>query len=233
MIGSSININNPSLGVFGDSDLLAGLNREWELGTDYSNIVSSPSSGAAQSDYDGSPSAMGAISGGAFSFTASNSQIDQFSSATAFMNSLHKTTGGVSWTSYQVISTGGGNSDYFLQTKGTGQGIRCRINGSRFLQIYQEGAAQITITGSSLIPASTFTPVIITYDHTSDTMKIKIGSNAIQTISPANFSTSSTDAERFSKIQLNTGGLMKGVGFLAQYCDDTDIGTVYDYLAAL
>jgi hypothetical protein len=160
----------------------------------WSNLAPSPADGAAQTDYDfhlgadntattddpafngipGNPAAYFSFDGG-----------DRFSlksgSNTAFLNNLHKTTGGADWTCVAALYTNNvsvANPIMNTQNASTDPGLRCQINASEFPSHSQRGSTATVTADSNPAAIPTGMPVIAAFAHKHSNNKTKIWVNS-------------------------------------------------------
>lgn len=228
-----------------ESGDLSALNPEWELlpanydggSGKYLNSVTSPASGAAQSDYDATPINEITVSDGSFVFGTS-ARLDQIN--TAFMNELHHYDStdfdiGHPWTLFVRGNFTVSNSVFFIKTKGAQEGLRLRfIPGPNTILGEQEnGSSQSqTYTTTNSISANTDTTLIVSWDPTSGTIRFYFGDQSVDEFDPLWYDASGT-AQSDNQIWFSSGTTVKSIGMLRRFVDDTEAATIKSYLNSL
>lgn len=225
-----------------ETGALSDLNPEWELlpanydsgSGKYLNSVTSPASGAAQSDYDATPINALTVSGDSFVF-GTGARFDQIN--TAFMNELHHYDStnfniGHPWTIFVRGVFTITSSVFFLKTKGGLEGVRMKLNdGSNIISGDQEnGSSQSrTFSATNTMPTNTDTTLVISWDPTSGTMRVYVGEQTVDEFDPLWYDANGT-AQSDNQIWFSPGSTIKSIGMLRRFINDTEAGTIKSYL---
>lgn len=239
-------------------DLDATQAASYTSGTTWSNLVTAPADGSAQTAYDfyrgdgstsatyptfngtpGDPAAYWSTDGGDYFRIKSGSN-------TAFLNSLQKTTGGSDWWAAIAITSGTpASAQSFFSTGNSGATTSCvqaRYSGSGGnIDMRQRGQTSASIVASAAgLSASTAYLVIISHSHSSNQTSFWINTTTAD-VKAQTFATETTNATNplsiFVRGDLIAGFMGSGTRLYSfamgnEYLDDTKAAAIIDALEA-
>lgn len=237
-------------------DLDATLSSSTDLSSQtWTNIITAPADGAAQTDYDlyrgaGSGSSTDDPTGtGSANDTAAYWALDggdywtlKTAANTTFLKNLHKTTGGAPFTFAIAFRTGPvlTAQQVMLGTASasTDTGLHLDISTTQKVVAVQDNtAAASSTTSTATLTASTDYLVLIGIDYTADTGAIWINTRTGQTVNPSSgasvldpsfamrIGARGTNSSRFE-----SGTRVYGVYMFNEVLDNTKAGLIYDAL---
>ncbi len=221
------------------------------------NLISSPSDGAAQADYDfylgatGSastddPTFTGTVGNSAAYFAMDGGDFLKLVKASnpATFNDMHKTTGGPDfWVTIvmRVVNDSGAQMPFgTLAGSFTAPHIRMQwVGTSDLARMVQRGSANSILDGPALTNATDYV-IIMSHEHSSNTTRMWVNSTTATVDSSHTFSTTTTDAAAVASIGAksnNADNVVSGSRIYAfssgdEFLDDTKVGAILDLYEA-
>lgn len=187
-----------------NSDSYGGSGQTWN------NIVSSPWSGASQSDYDfnfgednlsstDDPTFNGTAGDEAAYMSFDGGDLFSLESNTAFVRDLHKTTGGDDfWFAFAFQLPNDSTTDWLFST-GKNEGLRAFINTSQSLGFRQTGASSSQISASASVSEAADIIIVMSHSHSSNQTRFWVETTTGEDVAHT-FSTTTTDASDVLKL---------------------------------
>lgn len=225
-------------------------------GTTWANLVATPADGAAKTDYDfftgnGATAttypAFNGSAGSAASYWSFDGG-DYFSlksgANSAFLNALHKTTGGADWwaaiTFRMADDAGAGFKFWGTSTGGSSNpGIADQLRGDNTFRSQQRGASSSTADSTATLSNGVDYLVISSHSHSTNTTRLWIASTTAESKSQT-YSTSTDNAANTLKIGANgaaaqampNGSRLYSFAMGNEFIDNTKAAAIYTHLGA-
>lgn len=209
-------------------------------GGTWTNIASTPADGAAASAYNNTITGMtftGSAGAASAYFSASGSSFFELTGAnTAFLENLHKTTGGVDFSvviAYQVAATTAGT---LFSTANTTTALGIMIDSSTNITFRQRGDTASSNVSGGTVTAGVWNLLIVTHSAAGASsirwLNTKTGSlqghtfNATSSAPTVNMHIASRND---SANYIPSGSLVAGVSMFNSYINDTQAAQIIDY----
>lgn len=248
--------NFSSMGTFDASTTLEGImggaaEAEWiasdTVTTAVANRVETPSSGAAQADYDlttGNALVHNSGSPDWWDFNADTTYLWRIGTNTTFLNDLHKSSGGENFT-YVIVAkpalvAGGGMMGTQDTSGDSGMNMQHTSNGDFFqIQSNNDGGTNLVESDTLVAPAfSTDAIFIASYDHATSEMKLW-RNNELTTLTHTKIGTATNNGGEFhiggqnANAELPAGYKVYAAGLIQGTITNNQAASIRNYYQSL